>query len=130
MPGTDELAGATAAGSELSVAAAGISGGAAALLSAAACCVLPLALAALGLGTGALAALVPYHWPLTIISALVIAAGWLLYMRKRRACARGDGCAASSSRTTAVILSLATSLVILSAIWPSVLEAPLMAWLE
>ena len=104
--------------SERGVAAASTLGGLAALFSAAACCVLPLCLAALGLGTGMFAAIVPYHWPLTIMSALMLAAGWVLYIRKR-----------SVSRATVMLLFLATILVALSAIWPSTLEAPLMVWL-
>lgn len=71
------------AGSESGVAAVSTIGGFAALFSAAACCVLPLAFAALGLGAGGLAAFVPYHWPLTILAAVAVAAGWLLYVRRR-----------------------------------------------
>lgn len=103
---------------ERGVAAASTLSSFAALFSAAACCVLPLLLAALGLGTGVLGAIVPYHWPLTIISALILAVGWVFYLRKR-----------SRSRATFALLSLATAFVFLSAIWPSALEAPLMAWL-
>lgn len=111
--------------SEQAVAALGSAGGFSALLSAAACCVLPLALAAIGIGTGGLAAIVPYHVPLTVASALIVGAGWLFYLRKRRACAAGASCEAPS-RATFVMLSLATAFVALSAIWPTLLEAPLM----
>ena len=126
--GDIELTDEAFAGSERGVAAASTLGSFAALTSAAACCVLPLCLAALGLGAGGLAVIVPYHWPLTIISALMLAAGWALYIRKRRACARDDTCATAPTRATVVLLSLATVFVLLSAIWPSTLEAPLMAW--
>ena len=105
-------------------------GGFAALFSAAACCVLPLAFAALGLGAGGLAAVVPYHWPLTIASALAVAVGWALYVRKRRACMRDGRCiVAPPTRATFILLCVATAFVALSTIWKTFFEAPLMAWL-
>lgn len=97
-----------------------------ALFSAAACCILPLGLAALGVGAGGLAAFVPFHWPLTIAAMVAIAAGWALYVRKRRACARDRECAAPApARSTFVLLCLATAVVAISAFW-SLIEAPLM----
>lgn len=109
------------------VAAVGTVAGAGALFSAAACCVLPLALAALGVGAGGLAAFVPFHWPMTIAAALAIAVGWVLYLRKRRACAREADCTvAPPTRATLVMLSIATLFVALSALWPLYLEKPLM----
>ena len=105
----------------------GTAGGVAALFSAAACCVLPLVFAALGLGAGSLAAFVPYHWPLTIASAVAVAVGGLLYVRKRRACAEGAECAsAPPRRASLVLLSIATAAVALSAVWPGFIEQPLM----
>ena len=95
-----------------------------ALFSAAACCVLPLALGALGLGAGGLAAVVPFHWPLTIAAMIAVAAGWLFYLRRRRACA-ADCSAARPKRMTFAILCLATIFVTVSALW-SFIEAPLM----
>ena len=109
------------------VATIGTVAGVGALFSAAACCVLPLALAALGVGAGGLAAFVPFHWPMTITAAVAIAVGWLLYLRKRRACAADASCAvATPTRATLVMLSLATVFVVLSALWPSYIEKPLM----
>ena len=95
-----------------------------ALFSAAACCVLPLALGALGVGAGGLSAIVPYHWPLTIIAIVAVATAWLLYLRKRRAGARDARCAAPT-RATFVMLCVSTVLVAISAGW-SFIEAPLM----
>ncbi|MDP8993911.1 MAG: mercuric transporter MerT family protein [Pseudomonadota bacterium] len=101
------------------------------LFSAAACCVLPLVLGALGLGAGWLSVFVPYHRPLTVAAALAVTIGWTMYVRKRRACPRDASCAVPSpSRSTFVMLSLATVFVALSAIWKAVLEAPLTAWLQ
>lgn len=97
-----------------------------ALFSAAACCVLPLALGALGLGVGGLAAVVPFHWPLTVAALVAVAAGWLLYVRKKRACARDTTCtAAPPTRATFAMLCVASVAVSISAVW-SYLEAPLM----
>lgn len=118
-------------GPERGVAAVGSAGGFAALFSAAACCVLPLVLAAFGLGAGWLSVFVPYHWPLTVAAALAVAVGWVLYVRKRRACARAANCAvAPPSRATLIMLSTATFFVALSALWKPVLEGPLTAWLQ
>ncbi len=113
------------------VAAVGTAAGAGALFSAGACCVLPLVFAAAGVGTGALGAVVPYHWPLTIASAVVIAVGWLLHWRRRRACAAGAECAGNPpSRATFVLLALATLFVAMSALWPRFFEQPLVRLLS
>ena len=112
---------------ERPVAAAGAAASAAALFSAAACCVLPLALAAAGIGAGGLASVVPYKWPLTVLAAAMVAGGWLVYARKRRACARDAGCgSAPPARLTFAVLCLGTAFVVLSALWSAYLEAPLM----
>ena len=123
----DELLrqGATVKTPETGVAAVGTAAGVTALFSAAACCVLPLGFAALGLGAGGLAAFVPYHWPLTIGSAAAIAVGWLLYLRKRRACV-AECTSAPPPRATLVLLCIATAAVALSAVWPRFIEQPLM----
>ena len=109
------------------VAALGTAAGFGALFSAAACCVLPLALGAIGLGAGGLATIVPFHWPLTIGAAVAVAAGWLLYRRRKRACARNANCGTMPpTRATFVMLCLATLFVTLSALWPVYIETPLM----
>ena len=118
-------------GADKGAAAAGSVGGFAALFSAAACCVLPLVFAAVGLGTGGLAAFVPYHWPLTIASGVAVAFGWALYLRKQRASMGGASCTvAPRTQTTVVMLSVATVFVAISGIWKPILEAPLTAWLQ
>ena len=109
-----------------SAATLGAVAGVGALFSAAACCILPLALAALGLGSAGLSAIVPFHWPLTIAAVAAVAVGWLLYGGKRRACAVDGTCtSASPARSTFVLLCLATAFVIISASW-GYIEAPLM----
>lgn len=118
-------------GSDRGVAAVGTLASFGALFSAAACCVLPLALAAMGLGAGGLAILVPFHWPLTLAAGAAVAAGWLLYVRKRRACARDETCTVGPpSQSTFVMLCLATLFVTLSALWPAFIETPLMRLLD
>jgi hypothetical protein len=97
-----------------------------ALFSATACCVLPLILGAIGLGTGGLAVVVSFHWPLTIAAVIAVAAGWLFYFRRRRACAGNGGCSVSRpTRATFITLCVATSVVTVSALWDFI-ETPLM----
>ena len=120
------LDGSPSKGADEGVAAVGSVISLGALFSAAACCVLPLALGVLGLGAGGLAAVVPFHWPLTVAAMIAVAAGWLFYLRRRRACAAdGDCSTAPPKRMTFAILCLATIFVTVSALW-SFIEAPLM----
>lgn len=108
------------------VAALGTLASIGALFSATACCVLPLALAAVGIGSAGLSSVVPLHWPLTIASIIVIAVGWLIYLRKRRACVRETTCTtAPPARSTFILLCVATLFVVVSACWPYI-EGPLM----
>src|SRR3546814_9731361 len=117
---------APAGGTGTGVAAVGTAASLTALFSAAASCVLPLALGAAGLGAGGLAAFVPYHWPLTIAALVLVAAGWGLYVRKRRACTTDATCAAPAPNSaTLIMLCVATAIVALSALW-SFIEQPLM----
>lgn len=113
-------------GADRGVASLGMLASVAALFSAAACCVLPLGLGAAGIGAAGLAAVVPFHWPLTIAAIVAVAAGWFLYAQKRRACARAAGCTlARPTRATLFMLCVATLIVAISASW-SVVEQPLM----
>lgn len=100
-----------------------------AVLAAASCCVLPLALAALGVGaglSGTFAALMPLRWPLTALSALGLAAGWWSYARRRRACAADRSCTVPlPSRATPILLAIGTALTLIALLWAR-LEAPLM----
>ena len=113
-------------GADRGAAALGTAASFGALFSAAACCVLPLALGAVGLGAGGLAVLIPFHWPLTIAAIVAVAAGWLVYLSRKRACARDTGCTtAPPSRATLLMLCLSTVFVTVSASW-SFIERPLM----
>ena len=100
-----------------------------AVLAAASCCVLPLALAALGVGAGmssSFAALMPLRWPLTLLSILGLTAGWWVYVQRRRACAADQSCSLTlPSRTTLALLTAGTALTFVALAWDR-LEAPLM----
>ena len=99
-----------------------------ALFSATACCILPLALGAVGVGAGGLAAVVPFHWPLTIAAMVAVAVGWFLYARKRRACAAAACTVSPPARATFAMLCVATVIVGISSIW-GFIEQPLMRML-
>ena len=100
-----------------------------AVLAAASCCVLPLALAALGLGAGlssTFAALMPLRWPLTALSLVGLAAGWWTYSRQRKACAVERSCTVPlPSSAIPVVLAIGTTLTLIALVWDR-LEAPLM----
>jgi mercuric ion transport protein len=107
-----------------SFAAVGAATGFGGLFAGAACCVLPLALASIGIGAGGLARLSPFHAPLSILALLAVAAGWFFYVRRRLAC-RADASCERPARSTPVILTVATAMVVASAAMP-LIEAPLM----
>lgn len=109
-------------GTEGGVATLGAVAGFSAFFAATACCVLPAALAALGVGAGlssSLSALVPFRGPLMIAASLAVAAGWLLYVRRRNQCRRDADCTRSPpTKATLILLCAATALIALSAILP------------
>lgn len=115
-------------GKEGGVAALGAVASFSAVFAAAACCVLPAALAAFGVGAGlssSFSGLVPFHWPLTIAAVVAIVLGWVFYARRRKLCASDAACTrAAPTKTTFIMLCIATAFVTLSAIWPYI-EAPL-----
>ena len=78
------------------------------------------------MGSAGFAAVVPFRWPLTVVAALAVAAGWFFVYRRRGAFAVDPTCSSSpSTRTTFVSLSVASALVILSTFW-GYIEAPLL----
>jgi mercuric ion transport protein len=111
----------------------GVLASAGAVLAAASCCVLPLALAALGIGAGlssTFEALMPMRWPLTALSLIGLATGWWAYTRRRRACAADRSCTVPlPSRATPIVLAIGTVLTVIALIWDR-LEAPLMTALS
>lgn len=113
---------------EEGVAAVGAATSFSAVFAASACCVLPAALAVAGVGAGlssTFSALVPLHWPLTIVAFAAVAFGWFSYARRRKLCVVDGTCTRSPpSRATLVMLLVATAMVVVSAVWPFI-EAPL-----
>ena len=108
---------------EQALAAVGALTGLGGVTAAAACCVLPLALAGAGVTAAALAPVVPLHIPLSIVALMAVAAAWVFYLQRKRACAAGADCA-MPRRSTLPLLVAASLLVALSGIWPFI-EAPL-----
>jgi len=79
------------------------------------CCLLPLAVIALGLGSGAFMAMtMQYRWILIPTGVLGVVGGVALYIRERRRC-DALACRMAGGRTTLVLLVLA-SLVVVTAI--------------
>ena len=105
-----------------------------AVTAAAACCVLPLALAALGVGAGlagSFVGLASIRAPLLVLSAVALVVAWVIWWRKREtACASGAACAADAKPRRALgLLIAATMLVGLAGIWGSI-EPTMMKWVS
>ena len=75
------------------------------------CCLLPLAVIALGLGSGAfMAVTMRYRWLLIPAGIAGVLAGFMLYLRERRRC-DALACRMAGSRTTLALLLLAALIV-------------------
>jgi mercuric ion transport protein len=75
------------------------------------CCLLPLAVIALGLGSGAfMAVTMRYRWLLIPAGVLGVAIGFVLYARERRRCTAA-ACRMAGSRVTLALLVLAAVVV-------------------
>lgn len=78
------------------------------------CCLLPLAVIALGLGSGAfMAVTMQYRWILIPAGVAGVAAGFALYVRERRRCS-ALACRMAGSRFTFALLVLASLVVVTS----------------
>jgi len=89
---------------------AGFAAWAGALLSSL-CCLLPLAVIALGLGSGAfMAVTMRYRWVLIPAGVLGVTIGFVLYVRERRRCQQ-LACRMAGSRITLGLLILAGAVV-------------------
>jgi mercuric ion transport protein len=63
---------------------------------------------------------------MTIIASVLSIAGWMLYLRKHRACSADADCAVPApGRATLAMLVGATVIVVISALW-GFIEQPLM----
>lgn len=106
---------------DVAVGASAVFGGLASVLAWAACCVLPLALSIAGVSfAGAAVFAGARHW-LTIVAALVLAAGWLLHWRRVRMCRRDAACG-RPSRLVFWLLVSATMLIVLFMAWEPYVE--------
>ena len=75
------------------------------------CCLLPLAVIALGLGSGAfMAVTMRYRWLLIPAGVLGVAIGFVLYARERRRCTAA-ACRMAGSRVTLALLIFAAVVV-------------------
>jgi mercuric ion transport protein len=75
------------------------------------CCLLPLAVIALGLGSGAfMAVTMRYRWLLIPAGVLGVAIGFVFYARERRRCTAA-ACRMAGSRVTLALLILAAVVV-------------------
>ena len=106
---------------EVAVSASAALGGVASVFAWAACCVLPLALSVAG-GSFAGAAVIAgaRNW-LTLLAAVILAAGWLLHWRSLRMC-RKDGACRHPSRLAFWLLVIASLLIVLSMAWQPYIE--------
>lgn len=105
-------------------------GAALAGIVASSCCVLPLVLAAAGLG-GAALGVVPVlaAWRPWLIGAAVLAlvAAWAVYLRRRRACRAGAACAeVSATDRRGIALIVITIVVLASLLWQPLIEPRLL----
>lgn len=67
---------------------------------------------------------VPLRWPLTIAALAVVAAGWVVYLRKSRACSADATCTVSAPGTaTLAMLVIASTVVAISAMWGFIEQA-------
>ncbi|WP_312217688.1 MFS transporter permease [Brevundimonas sp.] len=106
---------------EVAVSASAAVGGVASVLAWAACCVLPLALSVAGASFAGAAVLAgARHW-LTLVAAVVLAAGWLLHWRRARLCRRDAACGRPSPLAFWLLVG-ATLLIVLSLTWEPYVE--------
>jgi mercuric ion transport protein len=111
----------------------GLAAGLAAIV-ASSCCVLPIVFVGLGLGSVAavliptLAVLRPY---LLGAAVLTILAAWVIYARRRQACASDAACGTvGSARRAPIWLVLASAIVLLALIWQPWIEPLLLRWIR
>lgn len=131
-PPESRMAAAQGPAADRAFATVGAASGLGAVL-ASSCCILPLLLGGLGAGSGTLSVLgmlTPWRLPLIVAGGLAAAAAWSLWWhRSRRACPAGAPCETPrGSWTSLALVAVATKLVIVAAVWPSI-EPVLLAWI-
>jgi mercuric ion transport protein len=106
---------------EVAVSATAAIGGVASVFAWAACCVLPLALSVAGASFAGAAVIAGARNWLTLLAAVVLAAGWLLHWRRLRMCQKDAACR-RPSRLAFWLLVVASLLVVLSLAWQPYIE--------
>jgi len=80
-----------------------------------------MALSLAGIGFAGSALLAEQRMWLTGLAALIVAGGWFLYWRRRRACASDAACAAPA-RSMPILLTVATAMIAASLLWQPYIE--------
>jgi mercuric ion transport protein len=106
---------------EVAVGASAAVSGVAAVFAWAACCVLPLALSVAGVSFAGAAIIAGARTWLTLLTAVILAAGWLLHWRRLQLCKRNAACARPSPLAF-WLLVVASFLVALSLAWEPYIE--------
>ncbi|NEX91252.1 MFS transporter permease [Caulobacter sp. 17J65-9] len=92
-----------------------------AVLAWAACCVLPIALSLAGISIAGTALIAGQRTWLTLLALPVLAAGWWMVWRRRRAC-RADRSCPAPSRLSINLLVAASVLTLLALVWEPMIE--------
>lgn len=106
---------------EVAVSASAAIGGVASVFAWAACCVLPLALSVAGVSFAGAAVIAGARNWLTLLAAVILAAGWLLHWRRLRMC-RKDAACRRPSRFAFWLLVIASLMIVLSLAWQPYIE--------
>ena len=106
---------------EVAVSASAAIGAAASVFAWAACCVLPLALSVAGVSFAGAAVIAGARNWLTLLAAVILAAGWLLHWRRLRMC-KNDAACRRPSRLAFWLLVTASVLIVLSLAWQPYIE--------
>lgn len=99
----------------------GLIAAALAVMAWAACCVLPLALSFAGLSLVGAEYLAGQRGWLTGLAAALLATGWWLIWRRRGVCAIDASCP-TPSRTTVILLAVASLLLLAAVAWGPLIE--------
>lgn len=89
------------------------------------CCVVPLGLAALGVGAGVFSGLelvAAWRFPLLAVAALAVVGGWSVWWMKRPVASASDsGCARPErARSTLALLLCASAIILAAASWSQI----------
>ena len=92
-----------------------------AVIAWAACCVLPIGLSVIGVTLAGTALLAGQRTWLTVAALVVLAVGWVMMLRRRRACALDATCV-PPSRGIVALLTVASVLACLALLWQPFIE--------